>query len=286
VACPRCRSDDLAWKGESVECNGCHSRFAVVEQVPILLADEAPKRDTGGAVDLGLSQYLPLFTHGLAERSRRFIRPSLVHRSRHTQSLTVQFVNSLPSGSVVLNLGAGSSDYGAEVVNLDIAPTEGIHVVGLAEHLPFRDQVFDGVVFQAVLEHVTDSQEALEEIHRVLRPGGSVFVEVPFIQGYHAAPRDHRRYTEQGLRTELEQNRFDVDATGVAVGPASAMAWVTAEFLALLVSGKSARAYRFARIFATWLAWPIKWTDAWLDVHEMAHVIASGVWARARRPVN
>jgi SAM-dependent methyltransferase len=196
----------------------------------------------------------------------------------------VQFVDSLPVGSLVLNVGAGSSDYGSDVINLDIAPTPGIHVVGVAEHLPFRDRVFDGIVFQAVLEHVTDSHAALTEIRRILRPGGSVFIEVPFIQGYHAAPRDHRRFTEQGLRAELDQHGFVVHATGVAVGPSSAMAWVTAEFLALLLSGRSARAYRFARIFANWLAWPIKWADAWLDAHEMAHVIASGVWAQAGRP--
>lgn len=258
----------------------------MVEQVPVLLAGEAPQRQVGGADDLGLIQYLPPAVHGLAEGSRRFIRPSLVHRSKHTRSLTVQFVDSLPDGSLVLNVGAGGSDYGSDVINLDIAPTHGIHVVGVAERLPFRDRVFDGIVFQAVLEHVTDSHEALREIRRILRPGGSVFIEVPFIQGYHAAPRDHRRYTEQGLRAELDQHGFVVAATGVAVGPSSAMAWVTAEFLALLLSGRSARAYRFARIFANWLAWPIKWADAWLDAHEMAHVIACGVWAQARRPLD
>ena len=68
------------------------------------------------------------------------------------------------------------------------------------------------------------------------------------------------------------------------VGPASAMAWVTAEFLALLLSGRSANAYRVARIVTSWLAAPIKYADRWLDAHPMAYTVASGVWARARRP--
>ncbi|MDP9226716.1 MAG: class I SAM-dependent methyltransferase [Actinomycetota bacterium] len=253
------------------------------EDIPIMLAGQVPQRGAGPE-DLGVIQYLPTSLKGVAERARRFIRPSLVHRSKHRRSLTERFVDSLPPDASVLNVGAGASDYGMHVVNLDIAPGQGIHVVGVAEHLPFQNGVFEGIVFQAVLEHVTDSRQALSEIRRVLRPGGTVFVEVPFIQGYHAAPRDHRRYTEQGLRAELEQQGFTVEETGVAVGPASGMAWVTAEFLALLVSGRSTRAYRFARLASTWLAWPIEWADAWLDGHEMAHVIASGVWAQARKP--
>lgn len=248
-----------------------------------MLTGAAPQRQAG-AEDLGVLQYLPPSVQGVAERARGFIRPSLVHRSRGRRSLTEKFVDSFSADTSVLNVGAGASDYGGHVLNLDIAPGEGIHVVGLAEHLPFQNDVFDGIVFQAVLEHVTDSRQALSEIRRVLRPGGRVFIEVPFIQGYHAAPGDHRRYTEQGLRVELEQHGFSVEETGIAVGPASGMAWVTAEFLALLLSGRSGRGYRFARLASTWLAWPIKWADAWLDGHEMAHVIASGFWARARRP--
>lgn len=283
AACPACGSGDLECGEGSVECKNCRSRFAVVDDIPILLAGQAPERG-GGADDPGMLQCLPPSLRSFAERSRRFVRPSLTHRSRHTRSLTERFVDSFAPGTSVLNVGAGGSDYGRRVINLDIARTPGIHIVGLAEHLPFRECVFDGVVFQAVLEHVTDSHQALKEIRRVLRPGGAVFIEVPFIQGYHPAPQDHRRYTERGLRIELEQHGFVVDGTGVAVGPASAMSWVAGEFLALLLSGRSRRIYRFARVATDWLAWPIKWADVWLDGHEMAHVIASGVWAQARKP--
>ena len=229
-------------------------------------------------------ELVPRRLRGAAARSRRFVRPSLVHRSRTNRSLVGGFVASFEGEESILNVGSGSREYGEHVVNLDVAASPKVHVVGLAERLPFEDEVFDGVIFQAVLEHVRDASAALNEIRRVLRPGGAVFVEVPFMQGYHAAPRDYRRFTEQGLHLELEQHGFVVDGTGIAVGPASAMAWITGEFLALLLSGRSGRAYRFIRLVTDWLAWPIKWADAWLDTHEMAHVIASGVWARAHRP--
>jgi SAM-dependent methyltransferase len=281
VACPRCKSTTLIWHEDRVECSTCGRRFAIDGGTPLLLAHE--ERPSISASDVGLLDRLPARMRPLAERGRPFVRPLLAHRSRASRDLTPAFVRSFPDAAALLNIGAGGSDYGRNVLSLDIAPAAGIHVVGLAEALPFRDGVFDGVVFQAVLEHVRNASAALNEIARVLRPGGSVFVEVPFIQGYHAAPADYRRFTVNGLRAELSDHGFTVDEAGVAVGPASAMAWIAAEYLALLLSGRSARAYRVMRVFTTWLTWPVKWTDAWLDRHEMAHVVASGVWAKGVR---
>jgi SAM-dependent methyltransferase len=42
--------------------------------------------------------------------------------------------------------------------------------------LPFEDGAFDAVLSLGVLEHVTDPDRSLDEIHRVLRPGGSLYV--------------------------------------------------------------------------------------------------------------
>jgi hypothetical protein len=61
------------------------------------------------------------------------------------------------------------------------------------------------------------------------------------------------------------------------------MATVTAEYLALLLSVRSRTAYRAARLLTSWLALPLKYTDAWLAAHPEARVIASGVWAHARK---
>jgi ubiquinone/menaquinone biosynthesis C-methylase UbiE len=40
------------------------------------------------------------------------------------------------------------------------------------EHLPFRDESFDVVYSNGVLHHTPDTQGAVREVHRVLRPGG------------------------------------------------------------------------------------------------------------------
>lgn len=48
-----------------------------------------------------------------------------------------------------------------------------------AEQAPFRDAAFDAVVCLEVLEHLTDEKLAVDEIRRVLKPGGELVVSVP-----------------------------------------------------------------------------------------------------------
>jgi SAM-dependent methyltransferase len=50
---------------------------------------------------------------------------------------------------------------------------------GDATRLPFADNTFDCVVTSEVLEHIQDDVTAISELHRVLKPGGSLGVTVP-----------------------------------------------------------------------------------------------------------
>lgn len=52
-------------------------------------------------------------------------------------------------------------------------------MLGVSEGLPFRDDTFDLVVLNEVIEHVTDDRKTMEEAQRVLRPGGSAVIYAP-----------------------------------------------------------------------------------------------------------
>jgi hypothetical protein len=78
--------------------------------------------------------------------------------------------------------------------------------------------------------------------------------------------------------------RFDVVDSGIAVGPASAMAWITSEFLALLVSGRSAFAYRVARKMTSLIALSIKYaTTGSRDIRWLVGSLARSGSSRASR---
>lgn len=83
-------------------------------------------------------------------------------------------------------------------------------------HLPFPDDTFDRVIAAEVLEHIPDDEGAIAELHRVLKPGGTIAVTVPawlpekicwaLSEEYHAphVPGGHLRiYTENALRRKL-----------------------------------------------------------------------------------
>jgi SAM-dependent methyltransferase len=79
-----------------------------------------------------------------------------------------------------LNLGCGT-DIRAGYVNADIAPLAGVEVVCNLNRLPlpFADGEFTEVYCRHVLEHVQDLVVVMEEIHRILSPGGLLRIEGP-----------------------------------------------------------------------------------------------------------
>ena len=123
--------------------------------------------------------------------------------------LTVRYQRlGLQPGDVLLDLGCGFGRHayeaarrGAQVVAFDYAEAELKEVrntfgamadareVGTASLagavqgdgtlLPFADDAFDRIIASEVLEHIEDDQAALDELARVLRPGGTIAVTVP-----------------------------------------------------------------------------------------------------------
>ena len=76
--------------------------------------------------------------------------------------------------------------------------------------LPLESGSVDGVCSFAVLEHVRRPWELVDEIWRVLRPGGRVFIVYPFLQPYHGYPHHYFNATRQGLQS-LFEDRFSID---------------------------------------------------------------------------
>jgi SAM-dependent methyltransferase len=188
-------------------------------------------------------------------------------------------------GGVKINVGSASRRFGVRMLNLDLNPAEEVDVLGDLLRLPLRHGSVDTLVCTGVLEHVSDSHQAVAEMHRVLKFGGRVFVETPFMQTVHASPDDYSRWTPNGLRQLLKD--FTILECRVAAGPASALAWQFQATMAMLFSFGSDLLYRVGlRVFG-WLAVPLSWFDVVLERHPMAWHAASGyavVAVKTQRP--
>jgi len=85
------------------------------------------------------------------------------------------------------------------------------------QRIPLDDASVDSALLTEVLEHCPDPEAVLGEVARVLKPGGFMFLTVPFIWPIHTVPHDEFRYTPFALRRLLERTGFQnpvIEATG------------------------------------------------------------------------
>jgi SAM-dependent methyltransferase len=77
-----------------------------------------------------------------------------------------------------------------------------------ARDMDLPDSSFDAVVSEVMLEHVDKPFEVISEVLRVLRPGGTFVLVVPWMYPFHAAPDDYYRFSKSALYSMLDS--FDV----------------------------------------------------------------------------
>lgn len=104
----------------------------------------------------------------------------------------------------------------------------------LREPLPFADASFDTVVLTDVLEHLAYPDRLMGEIARVLRPGGSLVLGVPFLYPLHEQPHDHQRYSEHRLRLFCDDHGLVCESLWAYGGPAAVVLDQLAKMLGML----------------------------------------------------
>ena len=91
-----------------------------------------------------------------------------------------------PNNLVRLNIGCGLAKL-KNYINLDCNPDVQPDVLRNMERgLPFNDNTFDEILCEQTLEHVNDLIFCMNEIHRVLKPGGILKLSVPLLSGMWA----------------------------------------------------------------------------------------------------
>jgi SAM-dependent methyltransferase len=121
------------------------------------------------------------------------------------------FIERHASSRRTLDIGAQNGPYAAYFshrIALDVQRGIGIQVIGDAQALGIRDGSFDVVLCTEVLEHLPEPQRAIDEMFRVLVPGGQLLLTTRFLFPIHDAPHDYFRFTKYGLRYLLR--RFEI----------------------------------------------------------------------------
>lgn len=192
-----------------------------------------------------------------------------------------RFLASFGGGQRRLNVGSGFRASPDGFLGVDRDPYPQVAVVADAGALPFRDGTIDGVLCEQVLEHAPDAMGAIQEIARVLRPGGRLYVTLPFLWPFHASPHDYRRWTVSGAASDFAG--FDLVALGLAGGPTTTLVNVLHEWLAIALSFDLEPLYRLLYLLLMPVLFPLKLLDKLLMRYRHAGTIGALFYVHARK---
>jgi SAM-dependent methyltransferase len=296
LRCPQCGSTLRTAPAEGrVYCNRENGACDVAQGFPLIggqpalvvfersVLSEASLVQSGGGSPIRRQKL-----GGTVRNSLRKILAALRGGNRVAKVNCDRFLRELArvsSQPTVLIVGGGTIGQGTEALReesgsvrtvcFDIYASPETDFIADAHDVPLPDGSVDGVWIQAVLEHVIQPERVVAEIHRVLKPGGVVYAEIPFMQTVHEGAYDFSRLTDTGVRWLFRW--FERIDSGTVLGPGQALLWSITAALGGLFRSKKA-----GNLAATLLFFWVRFLDS-LVAAPFAVDAACGLYFLGRR---
>ena len=277
--CPSCKGS-LNTERLTLRCDECGDEYQTWEGVPILINDSHSFLKTKDII-MEVKTTIPQksdcldilrFIHRLFWKVSFKVVPHLYSKRRMKEiasifSTRIEAYKNLNSFETYRFLIVGGGNLGnigrelefsdnCELINSDVYYTSKVNLIADVTLLPFADSSFDFVLAEGVLEHVVSPVRGVEEIHRILKPDGLLFVTSPFMLGVHMPQLDFTRWTKSGLISLLRN--FEVVESGVIEGAFVALAYQIS-YVAMLVSPR--KLLKFVNLFVNLSLIPLKFVD-------------------------
>ncbi len=270
LRCPICRTK-LSMMDEQFICVSpeCESHFPIINGIPILINEKASifsiddftsQRITTlnlrrSKIKEIVTRLIPTISRSIKSKKNYEKFSDLLLAQSHTPRVLVV-------GGSILGEGIDSliSNPSLELVETDVSFGPRTMLICDSHDIPFQDKSFDGVIVQAVLEHVVNPYKCIEEIHRVLKENGLVYAETPFMQQVHMGRYDFTRFSHLGHRRLFR--KFDEIDSGAVCGPGMALAWSYQYFLLSFTNSATLRS--LVKVFAGLTSFYLKYFDYYL----------------------
>lgn len=113
---------------------------------------------------------------------------------------------------MIVDLGCGKNKTpGTTGIDADPASHADIIVDFQNNPIPLEDNSVDRVISRQVFEHLEDPIRVLKELHRIVKPGGTIFVEVPHYSSHIAHGLGHVQYYSHKELTQMFRNEISCD---------------------------------------------------------------------------
>ena len=173
LACPECKGS-LEEK-DTLRCQSCGAVFGVADGIPCMLSGD-----------------MKAFAEEIAVQDRVAVEYELKrygspYAKRYHDWWTDLMLSTIRTDGRILDNGCGAGllldridprrvvglDLSSEMLKRAAQKTDQL-VLGNSEKLPLESQSFDAVFCRSLLHHLPQPAQAIQEMHRILRPGGEV----------------------------------------------------------------------------------------------------------------
>lgn len=220
--CPKTRSELKERNGKLVSAEGIEYDFAY--GIPLLIDRES----------------LPSDYAEKGEKAFTRVKYGVSWVINHLDDLHIRTLigPSRFQGEKMLCLGGGDlrekeemRKLGYDPISIEIDPIEGVDVVGDVHHLPFKDHSFDIVSTWEVFEHLHSPWVVIQEINRVLKPGGRLVGSVAFMKSFHSS---YFHMSHWGVYSLLKWGGFEIHTI---YGGQNFVPWTTGKYLPKKILG-------------------------------------------------
>ena len=288
LICPKCKSDKLEM-GKSITCQECGSVYEIYSGKPILIKSDSRIFDW----------YNPSRSPMRNKKGLRgILKPIYVWLKPVARVWTRKSLNEVASilkeknpneGANVVLIGSGDN---AEYRKL-LSPYNPIIRIGLPTkkevdvycdicEIPLKDESIDMILSSSVLEHVYNPEIAVKEMHRVLKKGGLVYAEIPFIRANHMMPDDYQRYSIQGIEELFKRHGFKIERKGICSGSINGFILIFIDFWCSVFSF-NLYLRELVAITLTLLLHPLKYRDRLFENQKWAQITACCFYYTGRK---
>lgn len=294
ISCPHCGGNLKLLRIDELVCNGinCAKKYPIINGVPILInedksifkiSDYTKQEKTYFKYEAKklhiyeiLKKFLPSISHNLAAKLNLRKFEALIFRNSPKPRVLV-----IGGGIIGEGMKNFLNNQNISILESDVAFGPRTSLIADSHCLPFKNNIFDGVVCQAVLEHVFSPNLCAKEIERVLKVGGIVYAETPFMQQVHGGNYDFTRFTLRGHRNLFLG--FEELNAGITGGPAMAFAWSWVYLLQSFSVGSRTRL--ILKIIGVLTSFPLKYLDYIILRNKASYDAASGFYFLGKKSI-
>jgi SAM-dependent methyltransferase len=265
LICPNCKSKLENTELNKITCIQCKADFDYKNQKPVFeKLDSESITDDFDRLKSIFKTWPKLYSFFIEVLSPVFLQMRLRRFIK----------NNVNDNTVAVNIGSGNSNISDKIINIDIFQHQNVNLCCDIEDIPIADASVDVVINIAVLEHIKNPENAVNEIHRILKNGGKVFTYFPFIAPFHASPHDYSRRTTEGLK--ILHKQFQINKLYIGAGPTSGFLWVFQEWISLILSFGVKKIHHYVYLLVMVLTFPLKYLDVLLSKYPASINISSG----------